>query len=129
MSHGDSIKKLPKKAKLLSQDEQGLITSFSMDKILCFQFHPEVFHTEKGKELLKHYALKICQASKIKKKREFREKTYRRDTKKGGDKTCFLCFKWRGGFHCDGHAYLKSFKKESNSLSFCGHRSFKRKRV
>ncbi len=62
MSHGDSINSLPSSAKVLAKDSKGLITAFSMDRLLAFQFHPEVSHTEKGKELLKAFALKYCQA-------------------------------------------------------------------
>jgi len=63
MSHGDSIQALPPFAQLLAQDSKGLITAFSMDRLLAFQFHPEVSHTERGGELLKFFAGKYCQAS------------------------------------------------------------------
>lgn len=62
MSHGDSIQSLPARAELLAQDSKGLITAFSMDRILAFQFHPEVSHTEKGRELLKYFACQYCKA-------------------------------------------------------------------
>ena len=62
MSHGDSIQSLPPFAKLLAQDSTGLITAFSMDRLLAFQFHPEVSHTEKGEELLKIFATQYCGA-------------------------------------------------------------------
>ena len=62
MSHGDSIQSLPPFAKLLAQDSKGLITAFSMDRILALQFHPEVSHTEKGKELLNFFAVQYCKA-------------------------------------------------------------------
>ena len=62
MSHGDSIQSLPPSAKLLAQDSKGLITAFSMEKLLALQFHPEVSHTDQGIELLKLFAGKYCQA-------------------------------------------------------------------
>lgn len=62
MSHGDSIKALPPSAQLLAQDSKGLITAFSMDRLLAFQFHPEVSHTDQGKELLKFFSEKYCRA-------------------------------------------------------------------
>ena len=62
MSHGDSIKNLPPQAELLAKDSKGLITAFRMNRLLAFQFHPEVNHTEKGKELLKLFASKYCQS-------------------------------------------------------------------
>ena len=62
MSHGDSIKSLPPQAQLLSKDSKSLITAFSMDRLLAFQFHPEVSHTERGQELFKYFAQELCQA-------------------------------------------------------------------
>ena len=64
MSHGDSIQTLPPQAELLSQDEKSLITAFSMDRILAFQFHPEVSHTERGKDCLSYFAHHFCKAPK-----------------------------------------------------------------
>lgn len=62
MSHGDSIQSLPPSAQLLAQDSKGLITAFSMDRILAFQFHPEVSHTEQGADLLKFFAKEYAKA-------------------------------------------------------------------
>ncbi|MDE0092776.1 MAG: glutamine-hydrolyzing GMP synthase [Oligoflexia bacterium] len=64
MSHGDSIQSLPPQAELLSQDRKSLITAFCMDKILAFQFHPEVSHTEQGEELLSFFANEYCHSPK-----------------------------------------------------------------
>ena len=64
MSHGDSIQDLPSTAQLLSQDRKSLITAFCMDKILAFQFHPEVSHTEQGEKLLHFFASEYCQSPK-----------------------------------------------------------------
>ena len=63
MSHGDSIHRLPPKAKLLAEDSKGLIMAFSMDRLLALQFHPEVHHTDRGRELLKYFAEKYCKVS------------------------------------------------------------------
>ena len=64
MSHGDSIQSLPPQAKLLSQDKKSLITAFCMDRVLAFQFHPEVSHTEHGKELLRFFVSAYCGSPK-----------------------------------------------------------------
>ena len=64
MSHGDSIQSLPPQAQLLSKDSKSLITAFCMDKILAFQFHPEVSHTEHGEKLLDFFAKEYCNSSK-----------------------------------------------------------------
>ena len=60
MSHGDSIESLPKQASILAKTEKGLIAGFSMEKLWAFQFHPEVSHTEEGKEILKKFIKTFC---------------------------------------------------------------------
>lgn len=60
MSHGDSIKKLPSGAIKLSSTDNGLITGFSLKNLWAFQFHPEVSHTERGKELVESFARELC---------------------------------------------------------------------
>ena len=64
MSHGDSVKTLPPGAELLAQDAKGLIAAFAMERLWAFQFHPEVSHTEGGKELLRAFAEDFCRAPK-----------------------------------------------------------------
>ena len=67
MSHGDFVKKLPPKAHLLAESEERVISSFASDdeRLLALQFHPEVSHTARGLELLRHFAFKMCRAKKV----------------------------------------------------------------
>ena len=60
MSHSDTIKKLPKNSILLasSDDVQNVAYKFS-DKVYCLQFHPEVYHTTEGKQILENFLTKI----------------------------------------------------------------------
>ena len=69
MSHSDYIDELPGGFKVTSRSQNGLISSFENTKqnIYAVQFHPEVHHTDQGKELLKNFLFKIC---KIKNKWE-----------------------------------------------------------
>ena len=60
MSHGDSVEKIPPKAKILAKDKKGLIVAFSMDNLWAFQFHPEVSHTKRGSDLLESFAKNLC---------------------------------------------------------------------
>lgn len=63
MSHGDVVKKAPPGMKLLAQNEDmPAVYLDESNKILTFQFHPEVQHTERGFDLLKYFAQEICQA-------------------------------------------------------------------
>lgn len=64
MSHGDSVKKVPKGFKVLARNEKGIITAFGSSRLWAFQFHPEVSHTQKGAHLLKSFSTKLCKAPK-----------------------------------------------------------------
>ncbi|MBN1633058.1 MAG: glutamine-hydrolyzing GMP synthase [Ignavibacteria bacterium] len=62
MSHGDAIKKLPENFKVTSLSNNGIISSFEDRKnnIYGLQFHPEVNHTEFGKEILNNFIFEVC---------------------------------------------------------------------
>jgi len=62
MSHGDIVEKTPSGMELMAENE-GMPVAYLDEsrKILTFQFHPEVHHTEKGSYLLKYFA-NMCQA-------------------------------------------------------------------
>ena len=67
MSHEDAVVKLPKKFKLIASTKDSKLTIIenTKNKIYGVQFHPEVSHTDKGKQLFKNFLFLIC---KIKKK-------------------------------------------------------------
>ena len=50
MSHGDSINKLPNKAKLIASTEDVLYAAYRIEdeQTYAFQYHPEVFHSDMG---------------------------------------------------------------------------------
>ena len=58
MSHGDIIKKIPLDLQLIAESENGFPAALESDNILCYQFHPEVVHTENGPDLLKRFLSK-----------------------------------------------------------------------
>lgn len=62
MSHGDQVKELPRSFQVTSYSENRLISSFENRKagIYGVQFHPEVHHTENGKEILRNFLFNIC---------------------------------------------------------------------
>jgi GMP synthase (glutamine-hydrolysing) len=62
MSHGDQVKTLPSSFEVTSLSENGLISSFEdrKQRIFGVQFHPEVHHTENGKEILRNFLFGIC---------------------------------------------------------------------
>ena len=62
MSHGDEIKTLPKDFVCLAKTANVAHAAMkSRDGLLYgIQFHPEVAHTPKGKEVLKNFLFKVC---------------------------------------------------------------------
>ncbi len=67
MSHGDSIHKLPEELIVTSLSQNNIISSFeNLNKnIYGIQFHPEVHHTDFGKEIIKEFVFKICEVKNL----------------------------------------------------------------
>lgn len=63
MSHGDLVKDVPDGFEVVATSKDCPIASIqdAERKIYGVQFHPEVRHTEYGNDLLKEFALEICQ--------------------------------------------------------------------
>ncbi|WP_027418374.1 glutamine-hydrolyzing GMP synthase [Crocinitomix catalasitica] len=62
MSHGDTIKKLPSTFKVICSTEDVEFAGYEIEDEQTYgiQFHPEVFHSEDGKFLLKNFIVDIC---------------------------------------------------------------------
>ncbi|WP_320112522.1 glutamine-hydrolyzing GMP synthase [Draconibacterium orientale] len=62
MSHGDTIVKLPKNYKVIASTEDVNYAAYKVDdeKTWAIQFHPEVYHTTEGKQLLQNFVTTIC---------------------------------------------------------------------
>ena len=67
MSHQDAVTKTPKGFKIIASTKESKLTIIenTESKIYGIQFHPEVTHTENGKQIFKNFLFSIC---KIKKK-------------------------------------------------------------
>lgn len=61
MSHGDSIQTLPPDFSLVAETTNGIpaVMANSAKKLYALQFHPEVHHTDCGKQILKNFLFKI----------------------------------------------------------------------
>lgn len=62
MSHGDHIQKLPPSFQVIARTENATVAAIRHIEIDLYgvQFHPEVAHTQYGKQLLANFALNIC---------------------------------------------------------------------
>ena len=69
MSHGDTILELPKEFEIIASTEQVDVAAFCAQNgafekpVYGIQFHPEVTHSEDGKELLKNFLVGIAGCS------------------------------------------------------------------
>ena len=66
MSHADQVTKLPRGFKKVaySRNSKLAIIENSSKKIYGVQFHPEVTHTTKGKQILKNFLFVICKINR-----------------------------------------------------------------
>lgn len=62
MSHGDAITRLPDNFKIIGSTADVEVGAFTIDGESSYgiQFHPEVYHTSQGKEILKNFIVDIC---------------------------------------------------------------------
>ena len=62
MSHGDTITAIPEGFKAIASTEKVKFAAFQSekDRIWGVQFHPEVFHSTQGTQLLKNFVVDIC---------------------------------------------------------------------
>lgn len=65
MSHGDKVTEMPPGFKLMCSTPTCPIAGMTDEErgFYAVQFHPEVTHTEKGREILETFVLKICKAN------------------------------------------------------------------
>ena len=66
MSHKDAVVKLPKNFKAIAYTKNSKLTIIenTQDKIYGVQFHPEVTHTDSGKQIFKNFLFLICKVKK-----------------------------------------------------------------
>lgn len=66
MSHGDSILELPEGFEVLATTESIPVAAFKCNEenpLYGLQFHPEVYHSTEGKQIIKNFLVNICGCS------------------------------------------------------------------
>ncbi|MBL7761000.1 MAG: glutamine-hydrolyzing GMP synthase [Sediminibacterium sp.] len=95
MSHSDSIKELPEVFSVLAVTETNPIAAFKKDTtdthpLYCFQFHPEVYHSTEGKQLIRNFLVDICGCSQNWTPNSFVDETVARLKAEIGDKQVIM---------------------------------------
>ena len=62
MSHGDTIERLPDNCRVIASTADVKNAAFKVEgeTTYAIQFHPEVYHSTEGKELLRNFVVDIC---------------------------------------------------------------------
>ena len=62
MSHGDTITAIPQDCQVIASTADVKFAAYAskQNPVWAVQFHPEVFHTTQGKQLLKNFVIDIC---------------------------------------------------------------------
>ncbi len=62
MSHGDTITAIPSDCHVIASTSDVKFAAYASNtnSLWAVQFHPEVFHTEQGKQLLQNFVVDIC---------------------------------------------------------------------
>ena len=65
MSHGDTITRVPESYRLIAGTEDVAVAAFRVEEEPTWgiQFHPEVYHSTDGQQLLKNFVTRICGCS------------------------------------------------------------------
>jgi GMP synthase (glutamine-hydrolysing) len=65
MSHGDTITNIPENYKIIASTHDVEVAAFQIADELSFgiQFHPEVYHSTDGAQLLKNFLIDICKCN------------------------------------------------------------------
>ncbi len=65
MSHGDTIARIPDGCRIIASTDDVKVAAFGIDgeQSWGIQFHPEVYHSTEGKQLLKNFVIDICGCS------------------------------------------------------------------
>ena len=77
MSHGDTIQNIPESFQVIASTEDVEMAGYHIngEETYGIQFHPEVYHSTDGPQLLKNFVVGICKCSQSWTPDSFAEKT------------------------------------------------------
>lgn len=87
MSHGDTITRVPQNYRLIAGTEDVPVAAFRVEgeQTWGIQFHPEVYHSTDGTQLLKNFVVGVCGCSQSWTSEHFAEETIAQLKKQLGD--------------------------------------------
>ena len=102
MSHSDTIKELPTNAIHLAStaDVENAAFRIEGEKTYAIQFHPEVYHSTDGKQLLENFLVKIAGVEQTWTPNSFVETTVANIKQTVGNDKVVLRTLWRCRFLC-----------------------------
>ncbi len=92
MSHGDTIKELPEGFNIVASTEDVAVAAYQVGDSTTFgiQFHPEVYHSTHGAQILRNFVVEVCQCTCDWTPTAFVEETVEQLREKIGDKKVVL---------------------------------------
>lgn len=92
MSHGDSITEIPENFSVVGSTENTKYAAIEDDskKLYGLQFHPEVEHTENGRDMIANFLFNVCKCKKSWTMESFAQDSIEKIKKQVGDKKVIL---------------------------------------
>ncbi|GBD03902.1 GMP synthase [glutamine-hydrolyzing] [bacterium HR19] len=114
MSHGDIISDVPDFFEKLATTDFSPVSAFRYSNIYGVQFHPEVFHTEYGLDIIRNFVFLICKAQKDWSIQDFLNRKIDEIKNKDGGVICAVS----GGVDSTTLAVILSRAKRKEELNF-----------
>ncbi len=100
MSHGDTITAIPDNFKTIASTDKVAIAAYQVtgEKVWGVQFHPEVFHSEDGTQMLRNFVVDVCGCSQSWSAASFRRYHCGRTEGSAWQRQGYPGTEWRCGF-------------------------------
>ena len=115
-SHGDKLTKVPKGFTAVAVTENSPYAAIeNLEKrIWGLQFHPEVVHTPRGKEIISNFVHGICGCGREWTMLNYVGQAVEEIQRAGGQGACDFGVERRGGFECGGGAVAQGDRRPAD---------------